>query len=299
MKPSECTTLLVVDDDETNRLIVTEFLSGQGYCLEEAENGEQAWDIVREMPERFDAVLLDRMMPGIDGIEVLRRMKSHPAAARIPVILQTAAAAPDQVLEGLREGAFYYLTKPFGPDMLQAVVRTAVRDRLNQRAVVAELERTRDTFQLIDYAKFRFCSLDEARNLAALAAYSLRDAAQTAMGLAELMINAVEHGNLEISYQEKSQLLQSGRWSEEIDNRLREPRYRSRFATLELERHADHVEFEITDMGQGFEWHRFLDIHPSRAMDLHGRGIAIARRVCFDSVEYRGCGNVVVATKAL
>ncbi|MPZ43451.1 MAG: response regulator [Betaproteobacteria bacterium] len=299
MKPSDCTTLLVVDDDDTNRMIVSEFLAGHGYCLEEAEDGEHAWRLLREMPERFDAVLLDRMMPGIDGIEVLRRMKGHPAAARIPVILQTAAAAPDQVLEGLREGAFYYLTKPFGPEMLQAVVRTAVRDRLNQRAVVAELERTRDSFQLIDYAKFRFCSLDEARNLAALAAYSLRDAAQTALGLAELMINAVEHGNLGVTYQEKSRLLQSGRWSEEIESPLRDPRYCNRFATLKLERHADQVEFEVTDMGEGFDWHSFLDIHPSRAMDLHGRGIAIARRVCFDSVQYRGCGNTVVATKAL
>jgi CheY-like chemotaxis protein/anti-sigma regulatory factor (Ser/Thr protein kinase) len=299
MKPSDCTTLLVVDDDENNRLIVAEFLAGLGYCLEEAENGEQAWQMLREMPERFDAVLLDRMMPGIDGIEVLRRLKSHPAASRIPVILQTAAAAPEQVLEGLRAGALYYLTKPFGPEMLQAVVRTAVRDRLTQRAVLAELERTHDTFQLIDYAKFRFCTLEEARNLAALCAYSLKDAAQTAMGLAELMINAVEHGNLGVTYTEKSQLLQAGRWREEIEARLKEPRYRNRFASLRLERHADHVEFEVSDMGQGFDWRAFLDVDPSRAMDLHGRGIAIARRACFDSVEYRGCGNVVVATKSL
>ena len=80
---------------------------------------------------------------------------------------------------------------------------------------------------------------------------------------------------------------------------MREPRYRDRFATLRLERHAGHVEFEVSDMGAGFDWKTLLDIHPSRAMDLHGRGIAIARRVCFDSVEYHGCGNVVVATKSL
>ena len=106
MKLNDCATVLVVDDDETNRMIVAEFLAGHGYCLEEAEDGEQAWQLLSALPERFDAVLLDRMMPGIDGIEVLRQLKSHPQAARIPVILQTAAAAPDQVLEGLREGAF-------------------------------------------------------------------------------------------------------------------------------------------------------------------------------------------------
>jgi CheY-like chemotaxis protein/anti-sigma regulatory factor (Ser/Thr protein kinase) len=298
MKANEYVSILVVDDDEINRLIVREFLEGQDYCIEEAVDGETALQLLSSNPDRFDAILLDRMMPKGDGIEVLRWIKEHPKLANIPVILQTAAAAHNQVVEGLREGAFYYLTKPFKQDMLQAIVRTAVRDRMAQRSVVAELERFRDTFNLIDNAQFRFRTLDEARSLAALAANTLSDAAQTAMGLSELLINAVEHGNLGITYQDKSALLASGRWAEEIQVRLGAPEYQGRYAMLRLKRYDDRVEFEVRDMGDGFDWRDYLDVQPSRAMDLHGRGIAIARRLCFDSVEYRGNGNTVVASKS-
>lgn len=299
MKPSDCSFLLVVDDEATNRMIVRDYLADQGFCLEEAADARTAWNMLAQSPERFDAVLLDRMMPDMDGLEVLRRMKTHPALKAVPVILQTAATEPDQVVEGLREGAFYYLSKPYSPEMLQAVVQTAVRDYREQRAVVADLGRTRDMFELIEHAKFRFRTLDEARHLAALAANTVEDAAQTAMGLSELMINAVEHGNLGMSYAEKSRLLRCGQWTDEIERRLVDPRYSQRFATLAMERRSDCVEYTVTDMGEGFDWQLYLDLHPSRVMDLHGRGIAIARRMCFDDVRYHGCGNVVTAIKNL
>ena len=85
----------------------------------------------------------------------------------------------------------------------------------------------------------------------------------------------------------------------QIERRLRDRDYAERFATLELERRADRVEFTITDMGAGFDWHAYLELHPSRVMDLHGRGIAIARRVCFEELRYQGWGNVVTAVKRL
>jgi DNA-binding response OmpR family regulator len=291
--------LLVVDDDATNRLILRECLAEQGCVIDEAEDGTAAWKRLLDAPDRYDAVLLDRMMPDMDGLEILRRMKSHPELSGVPVVLQTAAAGPEQMIEGLQAGAFYYLTKPFSPEVLQAIVRTAVRDRGEQRALVGELARLRDSFELIEHAKFRFRSLDEARNLSALAASGLKDAAQVAMGLAELMVNAVEHGNLGIGYADKSRMLLEGRWAEEVEARMRDPRYAGRFATLSLERRAGQVEFTIADMGEGFAWQAYLDLHPSRVMDLHGRGIAIARRVCFDDIRYEGVGSVVTAIKRL
>lgn len=299
MSSSSSGSLLIVDDDPTNRLIICECLADQGCAIDEADDGTSAWRRLLEAPDRYDAVLLDRMMPDMDGLEILRRMKGHAELSGVPVILQTAAAGTDQVIEGLRAGAFYYLTKPFSPEVLQAIVRTAVRDRGDHRSLVAELARMRDSFELIEHAKFRFRTLDEARNLAALAASGLKDAAQTAMGLSELMINAVEHGNLGISYAEKSRMLLEGRWGEEIESRMRDSRYIGRFATLGLERRAGQIEFTVTDMGEGFDWQAYLDLHPSRIMDLHGRGIAIARRVCFDDIRYQGSGNVVTAIKRL
>ena len=69
-------------------------------------------------PKRFDAILLDRMMPDMDGIEILRRVKSRPEMMEVPVIMQTGMSGDGDILDGLRAGAYYYLTKPFSADTL-------------------------------------------------------------------------------------------------------------------------------------------------------------------------------------
>ena len=120
--------LLIVEDEPILQMIITEILDGLGYELIVVESGEAAWDKLQAEPRLIDAVLLDKMMPGIDGIEVLRRIKQHEQLKGLPVILQTAACSPEQIAEGLFEGAFYYLTKPFKPEVLRALVANALRD---------------------------------------------------------------------------------------------------------------------------------------------------------------------------
>jgi len=121
--------LLVVDDEQLNHVVVSEFLADENYELIFVDGGEEAWSKLRAEPERYDAVLLDRMMPVVDGIEVLRRMKDDPELGMIPVIMLTAAAEPDQVAEGIKAGCFYYLTKPFARTVLCQVLAAAIRDR--------------------------------------------------------------------------------------------------------------------------------------------------------------------------
>ena len=107
--------LLVAEDDLISREILMENLGEAGYAVDVAENGDAAWALLTANPERYCAVLLDRMMPGIDGIEVLRRVKADEALTHIPVVMQSGLVRPEEVLEGLRGGAYYYLTKPFPP----------------------------------------------------------------------------------------------------------------------------------------------------------------------------------------
>ena len=114
------------------------------------------------------------------------------------------------------------------------------------------------------------------------------------MGLVELLVNAVEHGNLGITYAEKSALRQASRWEDEVERRLSQEPWRSRRARVALRREGSQVEFTITDEGAGFDWKPFLDFDPARAFDLNGRGIAMARKLGFSSLEYRGAGNIVV-----
>ena len=99
--------LLVVDDEPLNQEIIAEYLDDSPYSLQTADDGAIAWSILESQPKSFDAVLLDRMMPNMDGIEVIERMKKHPELCGVPVIMQTAAAAKDDVVSGLQAGDYY------------------------------------------------------------------------------------------------------------------------------------------------------------------------------------------------
>jgi anti-sigma regulatory factor (Ser/Thr protein kinase) len=116
------------------------------------------------------------------------------------------------------------------------------------------------------------------------------------IGLTELLVNAVEHGNLGITYEEKTALNVSGGWQQEVDRRLAMPENAGKRVELRVERTAAELRFAIRDQGPGFPWKQFLNVDPRRAFDNHGRGIAIARAMSFDAIEYRGTGNEVVAT---
>lgn len=289
-------TLLVVDDEEFNRDLISEYLEDQHYHLEYAADGLEAWEMLDEHPRRYDAVLLDRMMPRMDGMELLTRMKADPRLAAIPVILQTAATSPEQMSEGMRLGAYYYLGKPFPRQALEVVVSTALADSQNQHAMRTALARTQRVLHLLSEAHFNFHNLDEARALAAELANRAAAPGMVVIGLTELLINAVEHGNLGIDYATKSSLLKEGRWHEEVDRRLEDPAYAHRLVSVRCLFTNQEANITIQDQGNGFEWESYLEMHPDRAFDLHGRGIAMARQLSFSSMEFLGNGNTVRVT---
>ena len=284
--------ILVVDDEPMNLEIIAEHLEETNYTLEFAANGAQAWAHLDADPAGFDLVLLDRMMPVMSGMELLAKLNGDQRFRHMPVVMQTAAAAKEQVAEGLRQGAYYYLTKPFERVVLLAIVEAAL-----------EQGRIRNSFlnERLDYAtlcnaEFRFRTLEEANRLAGFMARLTPVPEQSILGLCELMINAVEHGNLEISYAEKSAFNEAGTWRAEVERRLALPQYKGRYATAKFRRTSDCLEFEIQDQGHGFDWHQYLEMSPDRAYDSHGRGIAMARIVSFGDVVYSGNGNTVTAS---
>ena len=114
-------TILVVDDDPKVVRVVEINLAQEGYQIRTAADGEEALAAVAR--ERPDLVLLDVMMPRMDGFEALKRLKADPATAEIPIIMLTARAQDEDVFEGYGTGAQWYLTKPFDPTELRRVVR--------------------------------------------------------------------------------------------------------------------------------------------------------------------------------
>jgi len=119
--------VLIVDDQEANRLLLRDLLESQGHEVTEAVDGAEALQRVADAAP--DVVLLDVGMPGIDGFEVCRRIKSEPATATIPVLLVTALSQRDQRLLGIGAGANDYITKPIDKSDLSLRVRNAIRMR--------------------------------------------------------------------------------------------------------------------------------------------------------------------------
>ncbi len=287
--------VLLVDDDPTYLEIMAEHLEGECYRLDKANDGAEAWKLLEASPEKYDAVLLDRIMPNMGGMEVLAKMKGHESLKEVPVILETAQDAKQEIQEGLEAGAYYYLTKPFEKRTLIAIVRTAVSDCAKKRALRADLQTTLGSFSLLQKGVYNLRTLKEADILSTLLAKDCPNPGKVVNGVSELLINAVEHGNLSITYDEKSVLIENGELNAEVEQRLNMPEYSRKVVTLDFERKENEIRFLIKDEGDGFNWGPYLKFDPNRAFDTHGRGIAMSKEMSFDRLEYKGNGNEVLA----
>ena len=127
--------ILVVDDDASNRDLMEEILQSQGFEVITATNGLQGLELVAKQSP--DVVLLDIMMPRMDGLEACRRIKANPETALTPVVLVTSLSASEDRLRGIEAGADDFLNKPYDPNELLARVRSLVK----LKARTDELER--------------------------------------------------------------------------------------------------------------------------------------------------------------
>lgn len=291
--------VLVVDDEGLNLEILAEYFETEpAFSLRLIDSGEAAWRCLSDQAEHFDVVLLDRMMPGLDGIGLLRRIKGDPRLADIPVILQTAANSAGEIREGLEAGAYYYLTKPFRRDALFAILQAALSDARRRDTLRRRLHEHINSLQFLNRGDFVVRTIDEASQLASFLAQACPDPDRAVFGISELLINAVEHGNLCLSYAEKSQLKREDRWLAEIERRSALPEHAGKRVRTRFERDGEGITLRIADEGGGFDWRKYLELSPERACDPNGRGIALARTMSFSGITYEGCGNIAVATIA-
>ncbi len=117
--------ILLVEDAEDILELVRYNLAKEGFQVRCAMSGEEALNAVRQTA--FDLILLDIMLPGMDGLEICRRLRRDAATAHIPVIMLTAKSEETDIVVGLELGADDYITKPFSPRVLTARIRAALR----------------------------------------------------------------------------------------------------------------------------------------------------------------------------
>jgi DNA-binding response OmpR family regulator len=133
-------TILVVDDNEMNRDMLSRRLQRQGYTTDVAENGERALEMIQQ--SRYDLVLLDVMMPKINGYEVLEQVKQDEALRHIPIIMISAVDDLDSVVKCIELGAEDYLFKPFNPVLLKARVGATIDKHRAQQSSGAAFKPT-------------------------------------------------------------------------------------------------------------------------------------------------------------
>lgn len=129
-------TILVVDDEQDIRELLTYNLEREGYNVISVETGEAAAE--KASSRKPDLIILDLMLPGIDGVEVCRRLRTREGIKDIPIIMLTAKSEDSDVISGLEVGADDYVTKPFSPKVLIARVRTQLRRKQMKEIPVKE-----------------------------------------------------------------------------------------------------------------------------------------------------------------
>ena len=290
--------ILLVEDEQVSMMILGSYLRQAGYQVDEAENGEDALQKLNTATN-YDLVVTDRRMPVMDGLELFTAMQRDLKLNHLPVIMQTAANAPHEDVEGIKAGVYYYLTKPYDQDTLLNLVQTAIRDREQQTIFEQRLTQQKNEIGTFLEGEFQVQSIEEAQNIAFLLGGLFPRPELAVPGLYELLVNAIEHGNLGISYDEKGVLLADDKWENEIHRRLTLPQYKDKRARVHFRQGAKAIDVTITDQGAGFDWRPFMQIEPARATQNHGRGIAKANQIFFDAVTFTGNGNVVKATTNL
>lgn len=129
-------TILIVDDEEDIIELIKYHLKTEGYSILTAEAGEQAIKIAKQ--SRPDLIVLDLMLPGMDGLEVTRYLRSNEETRDLPIVMLTAKGEESDIITGLELGANDYISKPFSPKVLTARIRAILRRRRKESESLSE-----------------------------------------------------------------------------------------------------------------------------------------------------------------
>jgi signal transduction histidine kinase len=210
--------ILVVDDNRMNRMKLSLGLEQQGHTVGLAEDGPQALDMLRA--RSFDVVLLDIIMPGMDGYEVLERIKSDPGLRDIPVIVISALDEIDSAVRCIEIGAEDYLPKPFNPVLLRARLNASLQKkklRDLEKAYLQQEVMLRQSEKLATLGKLSAGMAHELNNPAAAAN---RGAAQLAATVSRLQKTYLRLGELNLTHAQLETLLSLDRLAQ---GRARQP----------------------------------------------------------------------------
>jgi YesN/AraC family two-component response regulator len=283
--------ILIVEDDFGSREFLLNLIKLEGYEVRQAVNGEEGLKMYYEY--RPNLIISDIQMPKMDGLEMLSRLRNDKQD--VIFIITTAFGSEDYAIEALRLGANNYLKKPIDRKSLvglikkyQAVIESHLlaqkaEGKIIEKNLKIEFDTNFEHVQVIVSQLISEISLK----------FNDSEKTNIELGLDELIANSIEHGNLEISFEEKVQASDSNSLVQLYAKRMQDPKIANRKIMVEFNQQLNYCEWLITDEGKGFDWRAIPDpTQGAQLMELNGRGIFITNFL-FDELEYMGRGNMV------
>lgn len=261
-----------------------------GLILKISNNQEELFRQLIENPGLCSVII---MPPLANNLNLLRQLNSCSKTKTIPVIMElTEPISLTDIDIYIKSGAHYCLPNDLEFNTVKTILSAAIYDRKRYLAIEQDIL-AEHAASVMDNAEFKLQTLKDCQSVANLIANACPNPNLAVIGIAEILINAVEHGNLGISYAEKTKLQKTANWSDEVTRRINLPENKDKYVTVQFQKNNDHLKLYVRDEGPGFDWNKFQYLDAKRIYDSHGRGIVMAKNLAFERLEYLNKGNEV------
>ncbi len=288
------TKILIADDQEALRSLLSRMLQREGFEPIEADDGERAIELYRSLSPAL--VISDIVMPKMDGLTLLTEIKKiDPSTA---VILMTGHGNEEILLKALQGGATNFFKKPFNVRGLireiHKIFRYRVEEVKNYLYSPYLVRETKEFSFTTGTPQYHPIVNQITLQLPCLLAES--EILNLKIGIEEMLTNAIEHGNLGISFEEKKAAIEKGALGELLAERLRQGGNADKKIYISSSLTAERFTTSIRDEGDGFDWRNLPELIPENLFSYNGRGIFLTK-IYYDEVIYNESGNEVTLTK--
>lgn len=221
-------------------------------------------------------------------------LAKHRSLSPLPIVLQSNEMLDEQSDILVELGARNILSMQLSMGNIRLVLADALADYARLKFLDSELKNRTSAVGSIHAGEFRIRLRQEASRLATMLSLTCDNPSALAVGLTELLVNAIEHGIYGVGSELKDQLLEEGKFVDEMERRANDPAFAGREVTLTFSRNGKQRLFNIKDPGEGFDHESVIENFDPTSMRKCGRGVVMARQ-CFKSVVYKGAGNEVEA----